>query len=349
MTKARLNQIEFYITNVCNYNCQDCNRLNNYHFSGHQYWNDYKEIYKQWSCKLDFNKITVLGGEPLLNPSLVDWLEGIREYWPDAKIELLTNGSRLEYWKDLYNILKDNRIDMSVQLHNRDRYQNYITYLQSNFFGNSDLTYDYSNQDLEGWIDAYNSIKEPHWPNIESYKDFDKLPDFIKQECTEIHKIDPDTFKKNTNGVKISDNNGISVSVQYSEDFWTGPLLYSGNNKFDVYNSNPTKAHEVCKSKFCHHFIKGKLYKCHHVALLPEFMEQFYVNLNDKDSNLLNSYQPLTNTQSTDDIIKFIGSLTDEIPQCKFCPEVLSSKIIKSDTHKIKIVKKSKIHNNSLL
>ena len=40
----RLNYAEFYITNVCNLNCTECNRFNNYHFSGHQRWDDYSDV-----------------------------------------------------------------------------------------------------------------------------------------------------------------------------------------------------------------------------------------------------------------------------------------------------------------
>ena len=61
----KLPYVEFYITNVCNLNCTNCNRFNNYAFAGHQRWADNKEFYQQWAEILDVQEISILGGEPL--------------------------------------------------------------------------------------------------------------------------------------------------------------------------------------------------------------------------------------------------------------------------------------------
>jgi hypothetical protein len=42
--KYHLSYAEFYITHVCNLNCPDCNRFNNYAFKGHQRWDDVKKL-----------------------------------------------------------------------------------------------------------------------------------------------------------------------------------------------------------------------------------------------------------------------------------------------------------------
>jgi len=39
-------------------------------------------------------------------------------------------------------------------------------------------------------VKLYNSIKDPTWPCIDSYYDFTKLPDSIKQECKTAHGFD---------------------------------------------------------------------------------------------------------------------------------------------------------------
>ena len=38
-------------------------------------------------------------------------------------------------------------------------------------------------------VDSYNIIKDPTWPMISNKKDFENLPDWIKQECTQQHKM----------------------------------------------------------------------------------------------------------------------------------------------------------------
>jgi organic radical activating enzyme len=333
--------VEFYITNVCNYNCENCNRFNNYFFSGHQYWKDYQETYREWSAKLDLTGLSILGGEPLLNPSLLDWIKGLRDYWPNAKMQVLTNGTRLEFWPTLYDVLAQTKTKLEVGLHNRDRYKEYLLYLQSTFFKNSKVTIKYKSN-MNEWVNTYNLVKDPGWPICTTHGDFKNLPDHIQQECKNVHKIDPETFIVNSGFVEIFDDN-VNVTVSYYDNFWTAPLKYSGNNQFNVYDSDPALAHKDCRSKYCHHFIRGKLYKCHQVGLLPEFMEQFYVDMNDEDIKLLNSYQPLTVDQSTDAVKTFVNNLPNQIPQCKLCPESSSVGLINASTNKIKILKRTKI------
>ena len=95
--------VEFYITNVCNLTCRGCNRFNNYNFKGHQYWDDHAEEYEAWSKRLDLPRITIIGGEPTLNPDLEKWAMNLRRLWPDAVIMVQTNGTyqrpeHLTYW-----------------------------------------------------------------------------------------------------------------------------------------------------------------------------------------------------------------------------------------------------------
>lgn len=119
-----VDKIEFYITNVCNLTCDDCNRYNNYKFSGWQNWNDYKDDYASWSKKIKFNQITILGGEPLLNPTICEWIEGINNLW-DNRIQILTNGTRLNQVKGLYDLLVNDRNWIGVSLHNASEFEGF--------------------------------------------------------------------------------------------------------------------------------------------------------------------------------------------------------------------------------
>jgi organic radical activating enzyme len=339
MKKVVKEKIEFYITNVCNLNCDNCNRLNNYYFSGHEYWSDYCDVYQQWSDLVDFEEITILGGEPTLNPSLLEWINGLRRLWPKAKINLLTNGSRLKYWFDrgLFNALSESNINLEVCLHNRDRHFDFLKEIQE-YLINPVNTLD--PDCLKYWPAAYNQVKDPTWPDCKSVEDFQNLPDQIKQECTDVHKIDPDNFANNTGIMRLVDEKNIHVSINYAVNFVTAPLTYAGNNQFTVYNSDPIKAHDVCISKHCTEMIRGKMYKCHHVALLPEFAKQYDVVMTEDQKRLLEQYQPLTANTSADKLEKSFKDLRNVIPQCSLCPSKLESILLKSSTNKIKIKKK---------
>ena len=123
-TKLYLDYAEFYITNSCNFNCVGCNRFNNYSFNGIQKWDDYAVDYKKWSEILDLNEWIILGGEPMMNPTYLDWLKNIIELWPNATGTFLSNGHFLkENNRELYNLIcaTNGRVKLRIGLHNINR------------------------------------------------------------------------------------------------------------------------------------------------------------------------------------------------------------------------------------
>jgi hypothetical protein len=117
-TRRLVPYVEFYITNVCNLACENCNRFNNYKFSGYQAWSDYEHEYQHWAEHVKLQGITLLGGEPLLNPTIVDWISGINRIWNQG-VEVLTNGTRLNHVPGLYETVAANPSNwIGVSLHN---------------------------------------------------------------------------------------------------------------------------------------------------------------------------------------------------------------------------------------
>lgn len=110
-----LELVEFYITNVCNLSCNECNRFNNYNFVGHQYWNEYASDIEQWSQRLDIENITIIGGEPTLNPDLELWASNLRRLWPNSNIMIQTNGT---YIRPNFSTFWDNyKVSFAISLH----------------------------------------------------------------------------------------------------------------------------------------------------------------------------------------------------------------------------------------
>jgi hypothetical protein len=107
MTQRRLiDRLEFYITNVCNLTCSGCNRYNNYKFAGHWTWAEAEPILTRWAEKIEVNHPVILGGEPLLNPDIVEWINGIRRLWPRlGGVQVQSNGTRLDITRGLYDAL----------------------------------------------------------------------------------------------------------------------------------------------------------------------------------------------------------------------------------------------------
>ena len=332
-----LDYAEFYITNVCNLSCDWCNRLNNFKFKGHQKWADYKDDYKKWADIVDIKYITILGGEPTLNPDFIDWVVGINGLWPNADIEINTNGTQLHKWPELYDIVKLNKnIQVRISLHGGTTEQAVKKSLRKYY------TTPLKPLSKFEWKNKWESIRGKDWPDCDTIEDFDKLPSDIKIECIEVFKINPIEWSESYFKGWLVDDNGVKIQILDSVDFYQPAIkIDSVKKQLTLHNSDPTKAVANCpyaRDKVIH-FIKGKLYKCHLVGALPEFIEQFNVTISDEDLKLLKSYQPAEHSHSEDRLNQFMYEINNRaaIPQCKLCPEKYTLKKNFSSFKKIPI------------
>jgi hypothetical protein len=272
MQKLTIPYAEFYITNVCNLACAGCNRFNNYDFRGFQRWNDYANEYKQWANEVEIRSIGILGGEPLLNPTFMDWLNGINELWPNRMIRVISNGFQLNKVSGLYEVLKNNpNVQLWVGIHNKQHKIEIMEILQEFMVG--ELSFEF------GQLDPYQQFL---W---------------------------------------VTDSNNVRVKVEYNWWFHQGAIRHDGNTQ-TLHASDPEKAHDNCHMKTCHHFIRGKLYKCGVVALLPEYDSQHKFALSPGDRELMESYRPLSVDNTWEQKVEFVKNLPNAIEQCRFCPEV---------------------------
>lgn len=129
--KSRLKYSEVNITNVCNYSCTHCQSLNNYAFKGHQLWDDYKDEYRKLSECLDIDQIQIIGGEPTLNPDFEKWVEGISDLWPNTKLQISTNGSRLDkLTPNIYQILSKHKGTLWLTCHDIKLYDDFLEFIK---------------------------------------------------------------------------------------------------------------------------------------------------------------------------------------------------------------------------
>ena len=340
--------VEFYISHSCNFNCTGCNRFNNYHFKGHEKWEDYKDVYKEWSKKLTMDRYSILGGEPMSNPDIIQWIIGINELWPSIKrAELLTNGSyKHKFNNELYiAILKTNTI-ITIGLHNKNRKQEAFDLVNS--FLHHPITvkrFPTNINDIpeisEEWKKSYDNIKAENWPSCDSIDKWSYLPDWIKEECINEHNFSPDILANDIQGWRFIDKNNVTVEVKYENFFHQSALIKNiEKNSFSLHNSDIEKAHTNCDSKYCHHMMRGELSKCGQVVLLKDFEQQFNLELSDVDKKLLKSYKSAKITMQHNELKDFFDNIKNPIDQCKFCPEVFYNTEITSSTKKEKFGKK---------
>jgi len=133
----------------------------------------------------------------------------------------------------------------------------------------------------------------------------------------------------------VTDANGVRLNLEYNWWFHQGTLIKDPESmKFTLHQSDVNKAHDICHSKTCHHFMNGKLYKCGVVALLPDFAKQHEMMLSPEDQELMMSYQPLTINDTDQQKQEFLNNISNAIPQCRFCPEEYHGKQIFSQEKK---------------
>ena len=335
---------EFYITNVCNLNCTNCNRFNNFAFSGHQLWNDHADTYKKWANLLDIDTIGIIGGEPMLNPDFMSWVTGVRELWPNSELRIITNGTQLSRYPELYDLIVANADKMLVEIsfHGFGQKEkvipNIMTWLQQPVV----KTTIHNKHTNELWQTIWNKIKDSSWPACNTPQDFVNLPGWIQQECIRDHRFSLTIWEEEVCHNLYCDANGVRVNVNMANYFNDSTVLFNpATQKLTLNNSNPALALEACYSKKCHHFIRGHLYKCGPVGILPEFIEQFDVEMSSEDRALINAYTPADTSWSPEQLSAFIDNLNNVqvIPQCKFCPENTAPKLFEAGVKKIKLTK----------
>jgi organic radical activating enzyme len=280
--RAFIPNIEFYITNVCNLTCSNCNRFNNHDFAGWQRWSDYNAQYELWAQHVRLQRITILGGEPLLNPTLLDWVDGINQLWGKT-VQVLTNGTRLNQFPNLYDRLitfTDPRYPwvhnwLGVSLHNENDREHCFAEIR---------------RFLRGTIDYYSRAQDPD--------------------------------KTNGAHHAFVDSNGMRICVWEYDEFYGAAVQPTTSGRYVLHNNDPEQAHRACGFAMykCYHFIKAKLYKCGPVALFPEFDQQHQFDISAEDRKLMYSYLALAPEEFESRGLDFLAHIDDPIPQCKFCP-----------------------------
>lgn len=154
---------------------------------------------------------------------------------------------------------------------------------------------------------------------------FSRIRNFLQHPITETadknHPIGSD--------YQFVDANKKYVHCWMSDKFVQSNII-ERDGRFTLYNSDPTRAHEICTFRRFknYHMIRGKIYKCGPAALMPEFDDQYGFDLSQEDRAIMRGYQPLSVDQYDQRGQHFLAHIDDMIPQCKFCPETYDYKPI---------------------
>jgi len=139
----QLDHIDVYINNLCNRTCEGCVTYSNFSFSGHYDFKNSEALLRGWEEQIMFDKINLLGGEPLLHPGLLEWATGIKDIFKNTDSFILTTGMGISQLKTKIDILEkilDLGFLIDVNVHDRNEYQDTINFVETQLLKNLTFT-----------------------------------------------------------------------------------------------------------------------------------------------------------------------------------------------------------------
>lgn len=102
----KLEFLEVMLIRTCNLSCQGCTTFSDLKYQGYVTWQQGRAWLEPWLDRITLEGIGVMGGEPLINPEVREWLIGMRELMPNTQIRFVTNGLLLDRHWDVVDLLQ---------------------------------------------------------------------------------------------------------------------------------------------------------------------------------------------------------------------------------------------------
>ncbi|MCL2349692.1 MAG: radical SAM protein [Planctomycetaceae bacterium] len=116
-SREKIHSLEINVALACNLKCEYCSHLGRF-MKGILSWEEIELWYQSWNQKILPGCVRILGGEPLLHPDLERILRETKEYWPDSRMELVTNGLLLHKSSpELLSLIQDISCQVKVTKH----------------------------------------------------------------------------------------------------------------------------------------------------------------------------------------------------------------------------------------
>jgi organic radical activating enzyme len=95
---------EIMITQACNISCAGCTNYSDLSHKGWLSWHDGMQQLIPWLDRVSIPDFGIIGGEPLLNAELKQWIIGLRKLLPDTQLRFTTNGLLLAKNLDIVDL-----------------------------------------------------------------------------------------------------------------------------------------------------------------------------------------------------------------------------------------------------
>jgi hypothetical protein len=74
---------------------------------GYLTWAEGRAQIEPWLDRIDIPDFGIIGGEPLMNPEIFNWITGIRNLLPNSQIRFTTNGLLLDKFPDIMKLFME--------------------------------------------------------------------------------------------------------------------------------------------------------------------------------------------------------------------------------------------------
>jgi organic radical activating enzyme len=228
--------VEFYITNVCDLACENCNRFNNFQRKGRVDWDESQ--YTEFAKHLDIETVSIIGGEPLNHPGIIDYIKGIRKLWPKTNIIITSNGLAINRRKHLYEYCITYGVMLEISFHDVDNVDKVIM----------------------NEIDLFTKNNGIAWqgPLTET-----------------VHHIDRNNNPFTSEAQYMRDQKGFRIDFTPAHVFGSCAVERFDGNIPMPHNSDPKEAYHQCGLKNSPTFHNGMFYKCGMIAAGKEFATEY--------------------------------------------------------------------------
>lgn len=102
-----IDALEIHLVHSCNLTCESCSHYSNQGHEGVVSLADAERWMRLWNERVSPRTFSLLGGEPTIHPQLPEFVSLTRAHWPEAKLQLVTNGFLLHRHPRLPQALAD--------------------------------------------------------------------------------------------------------------------------------------------------------------------------------------------------------------------------------------------------
>lgn len=96
-----IHALEIHLAHGCNLACESCSHYSDQRLEGTVSLEEADAWMRLWNRRVSPRTFSLLGGEPAIHPCLAEFVALSLRHWPDAQLQLVTNGFLLHRHPDL--------------------------------------------------------------------------------------------------------------------------------------------------------------------------------------------------------------------------------------------------------